>query len=141
LLHKTQNAIDLDQATIEEELASENFDAARYLYEDGAHSKSFAELTLTTELPKQVEEDTVVTGLADDRNDVKGKFLKTYPAGATVIQVQYHEFQIQDSYSNCQVGALTYIFKANRRGCESNLTCRCSCSVAILYSSFNPHAN
>jgi hypothetical protein len=103
---------------MEQELANENFEAARYLYEDGGHSKPFAELTLKTALTKQVKQDTAVTGLDVSNMEVKGKFLETYPAGATVVHVQYHESEIQASYSNCQVGALTYISKANRRGCE-----------------------
>lgn len=140
-LLKTQNAIDLDQATMEQELANENFEAARYLYEYGGHSKPYAELTLKTALPKQVAEDTVVTGHDNSKNEVKGKLLQTFPAGATVVKVQYHESQVQESYSSCQVGALTYINKANRRGCESNFTCLCPCSVAILYSFFNPNSN
>lgn len=109
---------------MEEELANASFDRAKHFYIDGAYSKSFAELNLTTALTKKAGEDTLVTGLASNGNDVKGKILVTAAAGESLIRVQYHESQIQASYSNCQVGALTHISKANREGCESNLTCR-----------------
>jgi hypothetical protein len=133
LLLKTQNAIDLDQAALEQELAEEDFEAARSLYEYGGHSKPFAELTLKTALPKQVPEDTAVTGHDDTKNEVKGKFLQTYEPGDTVVKVQYHESQVQQSYSSCQVGALTLVSKANRRGCKSNFTFRGPCSVVNFF--------
>lgn len=124
---------------MEEELANGAFEKAKLFYTDGAYSKSYAELNLTKALTKRAAEDTPVIGLASNGNDVTGKILSTAAAGEKVIHVQYHESQIQASYSNCQVGALHHISKANKEGCEPNLTCRYLYSFAFLYSLFNPY--
>jgi len=112
-----QNALDLDQESLELQLALSNddaFAAANKIYGEGGFSGSYAIVTLTTPLPSSVSAGTVVMGLAADGNQVAGEVLETTSAGATVLQVRYQTTDSQKNYVNCQVGAATV---PNTEGC------------------------
>jgi len=86
------NAIDLDQEAMEQQLAFGNVDsyaAARRIYEEGAYSKSVAEVTLSTGLPNNVEKGTIIFGESVDGNQVAGKAYEDNAAGSTRLTVQY----------------------------------------------------
>jgi len=102
------NAIDLDQEAMEALLALANEDAylsALKIYTDGAHSKSVAEVTLTSALPADVERGTPIMGVGADGNQIAGKAFEDTAAGAPSMIVQYKTSDSQKSYMNCQVGA------------------------------------
>jgi len=104
------NAIDLDQEAMEQQLSLANDDAykaAMRIYEEGAYSKSVAEVTLTAPLPIDVEKGTVIMGVGSDGNQVAGKAYEDNAAGATSIIVQYKTSDSQKNYVSCQVGAST----------------------------------
>jgi hypothetical protein len=121
-----QNALDLDQAELEQQLAEGtdgSFAIAKSIYIDGAFSKSFATLTLTTPLSQSLDKGTQVTGKTATGDDVNGKLLKDYPMDSTAIGVQYETNMVQSSYVGCQVGANPSPFT---EGCK--------------YTAFNPVA-
>jgi hypothetical protein len=99
-----QASIDLDQQEIENLIAEGNYSEAQNVYEQGAHSKSIAVLTLSTDLRKAVPEGTKIEGRNMKSRAVSGKAYKDYEAGATIIEVQYDTSGIQASYVGCQVG-------------------------------------
>jgi hypothetical protein len=103
-----QNALDLDQAELEQQLAGgtdESFAIAKSIYTDGAFSKSFATVTLTTALMQPLNKGDEVIGATETGDEVNGKLLKDYPLGSPTIDVQYETNSIQSSYVGCQVGA------------------------------------
>jgi len=111
------NAIDLDQEAMEQQLAFGNVDsyaAARKIYEEGAYSKSVAEVTLASGLPNNVEKGTIIFGASVDGNQVAGKAYEDNAAGSTRLIVQYQTSDSQKNYVNCQVGAST---SPNLDGC------------------------
>eukprot|EP00536_Pseudo-nitzschia_multiseries_P013019 jgi/Psemu1/245078/estExt_Genewise1.C_5300008 len=102
------NAIDLDQAAMEEQLAlatSESYANALKIYSEGAYSKSVAEVTLTTSLSQNVPKGTVIMGVNTDGNQIAGKAYEDNAAGATTLAVQYQTSDSQKNYVGCQVGA------------------------------------
>ncbi|KAL7545242.1 hypothetical protein ACHAWF_008593 [Thalassiosira exigua] len=102
-------AIDLDQRAIEVQLAvgtDESFSVARKIYEEGGHSKSYAQISLTTPLTADLKEGVVIYGKNADDNEVAGKAYKDYDSGSDVIRVQYSTTDLQESYVGCQVGGL-----------------------------------
>jgi hypothetical protein len=103
-----QNALDLDQAELEKQLAlgtDETFATAKSIYTDGAFSKSFATVTLATALSQPLNKGAQVIGKSATGDEVNGKLLKDYPVDSTVIDVQYETNSFQNSYVGCQVGA------------------------------------
>lgn len=103
-----QNALDLDQSELEKQLAhgtDESFATAKSIYTDGAFSKSFATVTLSSALSQPLNKGAQVIGKTESGDDVNGKLLKNYPVDSTVIDVQYETNSIQNSYVGCQVGA------------------------------------
>jgi len=53
-----------------------------------------------------VAKGTSVTGKNADGNEVAGKMYDTTSSGAVNVKVQYATTDVQDSYVQCQVGAL-----------------------------------
>lgn len=102
------NAIDLDQKLIQTYVASATtFPQAKKIYEEGAHSKSYARVTFNAgvTLPTDLPKGTGVTGVASDGTTVvTGALYKDASAGDNSIKVQYTVLNIQESYVNCQVG-------------------------------------
>jgi len=102
-------AIDLDQAAIETELAKatdDSYKLAKRIYNQGAHSKSYAEITLASGLPTSINKGKAIIGKDSQGTDVAGVAYATYQAGETTVRFQYGTTDIQSSYVNCQVGAL-----------------------------------
>jgi len=102
------NALDLDQAAMETQLAlgtAESFSVAKALYTNGAHSRSLATVTLSSALSSPINADTPVTGKSVKGHDLKGIVYEDYSAGTSVIQIQYDVNTIQSTYVGCQVGA------------------------------------
>ena len=102
-----QAAIDLDQAEMELLLAEGNFGAAQSLYENGANSKSVANLALSSPLPTTIPGGTTVTGVttAGSTPVVSGKVFTDASAGSTSLQVQYTTSDSPSNHVGCRVGA------------------------------------
>ena len=102
-------AIDRDQRAIENELArktNESWENAKQIYLQGGNSKSYALLTLSEPLRADVPKGAAVTGKNADGNEVAGKMYDTTASGTVNVKIQYATTDVQDSYVQCQVGAL-----------------------------------
>ena len=102
-------AIDRDQGAIEVELArktNESWQNAQQIYLQGGNSKSYALITLSEPLRSDVPKGTTVTGKNAAGNEVSGKMYDTTASGAVNVKIQYATTDVQDSYVQCQVGAL-----------------------------------
>ncbi|KAL3924319.1 MAG: hypothetical protein SGILL_001118 [Bacillariaceae sp.] len=102
------NAIDLDQQLMQSQLAlgtPQSYQTAQNIYEQGAHSKSVATVTLNSGLINAVTKGSSVTGTTASGQQVLGKSSSDYPVGATSIDIQYNTIDIQSAYVGCQVGA------------------------------------
>jgi len=120
LFFNVQAAIDLDQQMIETQLALGTPDAraaALAVYQQGAHSKSFAEISLNSGVASTVSEGAVCVGTSANGDEVRGTVMEEAAAGATTIKVQYGTSIVQDSYVNCQVGGSP---EPNTEGCKLN---------------------
>lgn len=78
--------------------------AALAVYQKGAHSKSYAHVTLDTALTSAVSKGVAVVGKTANGDDVSGQVLKDAAAGDTELKVQYDTTTVQESYVTCQVG-------------------------------------
>mmetsp|Transcript_6671 Transcript_6671/g.8857 ORF Transcript_6671/g.8857 Transcript_6671/m.8857 type:complete len:395 (+) Transcript_6671:2-1186(+) len=99
--------IDLDQKAIEEQIkvgTAESFNVARKIYEEGGHSKSFAEITLDTALVNPVNKGTSVIGESADGAWVYGSVMADYESNTRDIKVQYTVDA--DNSRVCYVGGL-----------------------------------
>lgn len=92
---------------------------AHHIYKDGAHTKMYANMTLTEPLKKRVPIDTKVEGKAQNGGTAKGRTIKEADVGEKFIAVQYHVHDKQDGFVDCQVGALWRTHNAKLDGCES----------------------
>jgi len=114
------NAIDLDQAAMERQLAmgtDQSYAVAKAIYQEGGHSKSYASITLTAPLSSGVSKSAPMVGFTDSGTEVRGKAYSAYDAGATEVRFQYAVSDVQESYVNCQVGALSMAGEENIEGC------------------------
>lgn len=100
-----------------------SFVNAKYLFEDGGNSNSFAELTLSSSLETPILQNTVVSGYSQDGTVVRGAIMGDQKVGDTVLKVQYQISEVQDRYVGCRVGALHRVSSADLSGCKS-LDCR-----------------
>ena len=118
LICDKQAAIDLDQRAIETQLAlgtDQGRQAALKVYAEGAFSKSYAEVTLTSALQVDVEKGTTVMGANADAKQVRAKTMTDTKAGDTVLLLQYHASPVQASWTDCHVGGNP---EPNTNGCE-----------------------
>lgn len=95
--------IDLDQASMEGELAKlteDSFRKAREIYENGGHSMPLAELTLATPLTQVALKGANVTGYSDGGLYVAGRVHIDREAGSASLQFEYTDPLL------CQVGGL-----------------------------------
>lgn len=102
-------AIDLDQRAIETELdkqTNDSFALATRIYNDGAYSKLYAKITLSSRHLKMVHKGAEIIGKDASGQVVHGVAFSTYSAGNQVIRFQYATSDQQASYDKCQVGAL-----------------------------------
>jgi len=77
---------------------------AQNVYENGGHSKSYAELTLASGLSTSVTAGSAVDGLNAAGEKVEGKIYESADAGATTIKVLYTVGPDMATYVGCQVG-------------------------------------
>eukprot|EP00560_Eucampia_antarctica_P008856 CAMPEP_0197822788 /NCGR_PEP_ID=MMETSP1437-20131217/52_1 /TAXON_ID=49252 ORGANISM="Eucampia antarctica, Strain CCMP1452" /NCGR_SAMPLE_ID=MMETSP1437 /ASSEMBLY_ACC=CAM_ASM_001096 /LENGTH=282 /DNA_ID=CAMNT_0043421589 /DNA_START=111 /DNA_END=955 /DNA_ORIENTATION=- len=113
------NAIDLDQnemMLLISDKTEDSFRAALKVFQEGGHSKSYAEVTvpgLTTSISKKTALSVSFNGTT-----IKGKAYADYAGGTAggIVKFQYATGDIQESYVDCQVGGLP-IDKQNYVGC------------------------
>ena len=113
-----QAAIDLDQEALETQLAlgtDQGFQAALRIYTEGAFSKSYAEITLTTGVAVDVGKDVTVFGRAADGTQIRGKTMTAVKTGDTVLEIEYHASPVQAQWTNCHVGGNP---EPNTDGCK-----------------------
>jgi hypothetical protein len=118
-------AIDLDQVEFNTELAERRVEMAMYIYEEGGHSGSYADLTITN-FTKAADypAGTIVRGLSAVDDMVNGtlKEKAQWSAGTTnpIISVKYDVSDVQQEYVDCQVGGLNKIGgqRVNLDGCK-----------------------
>jgi hypothetical protein len=83
-------------------LKEENLEAAKRVYEVGAFSRSYAELSLGFEgLPGDIDGHTTVTGLSESGVAITGISLDNSKLGAKTIRVEYNNL---DNPVPCYVG-------------------------------------
>jgi hypothetical protein len=104
---------------MEEQLAfgtTDSYTLAQKIYVEGAHSKPYAEVTLSAGLTSAVPVGADIIGKNADGGEVRGEALDSATKGATTLKIQYATTDIQASYVNCQVGALEEL--GNTEGCK-----------------------
>jgi hypothetical protein len=102
------NALDMDQNLMETYLSSSAFDVARSIYEKGGHSKSYAEVTVTSQggLPYAIAKDERVRGFTSDGRAVAGTALDSYGKGSSTFGFLYFVSDDQSNHVGCMVGGL-----------------------------------
>jgi hypothetical protein len=98
----------LDQQAIEQGLAAgtdEGLANALRVYQEGAFSKSYAELNLAAPLTSQIQGGVEVKGKSTAGNEIIGTVMEDADVGDSILKVQYDTTNVQASYSQCQVGA------------------------------------
>jgi len=103
------NAIDLDQKSIETQLAAGTLDSyvrAEEIYNEGGHSKSYASIKLDSGLSKALSKGAQITAVSVSGENIVGKSYSAYEAGSTNIKFQYATTDIQATHVGCLVGAL-----------------------------------
>lgn len=123
-------AIDLDQEILNEETGERILENAWWVYEEGGHSGSYADITITNiteagNFPK----GTVVRGSNSFQEIVNGTLLedvswKDDGTSSAVIKVLYDVLPLQSEYSDCQVGGLYRFESALRQGCTFTICLR-----------------
>jgi hypothetical protein len=109
----------LDQKFIEDTLGAKNLPAARDFFEMGAHSGSYAVVTLDPPgITAAPPPGTEVVGTGDNGVETRGYLREAYEVGDTVLEIAYHVSDNQDSWVSCRVGALVSIEGAYKDGCE-----------------------
>jgi hypothetical protein len=114
-----QNAIDLDQAEIATQASAkteESFQLAKAVYEQGAHSKSYAKLKFDGAAPASISDGDRFVGSTEGNQAVYGKVYKSSKSPDGYIWLQYETSDSQSGYVNCQVGGLTGTSQ-NTEGC------------------------
>ena len=105
------NAIDLDQEAMETELGKRT-DAgmlvAKAIYEQGGHSKAYAEITGATAAAAAYHKGIgkCVATLADGTASGDMSLKSDVAVGATTYQCLYPTTTVQATYQSCQVGGL-----------------------------------
>lgn len=113
-----QNAIDLDQRVIEQQVALQTesaFARARTVYEQGGHSKSYARLKISGSTSES--DGALFIGKNTMGFEVTGKVYESSKTPGGELWLQYSTTDIQDSYVGCQVGGLLQTGNANTEGC------------------------
>ena len=139
LIDLDQRAIQvyLDQRAIEEGMAEGNvkFDLAEAMYNQGAHSESYAEVTFndTTSvgLPEFVAGGTAMRGISRSGIQVKGNALADTPAGSFTLMFQYN---VTTDPLPCYVGGLPETSQATGGCLEDVGSIDIADQESILYS-------
>lgn len=104
------NAIDMDQAAIEKQLklgTAEAFQVAQDIYNNGAHSKSYAQITLSSPgLTADMTKSSSVKGMSVGDTTIETKPYSTAGVGSTTIKIKYQTYDDQAEHVRCKVGAL-----------------------------------
>ena len=104
------NALDLDQAAMETELAKmtdAGFTNAKAIYQGGGNSKSYASITLSTALTSAISSGETVIGVNANGVAVYGSMKSSAAVGDSTISVTYDTNENQANYNGgCQVGSL-----------------------------------
>lgn len=87
-------------------LYEQNLTAAALVYNNGAHSKSYAHITLEESTGK-INKNTAFVGTTISGKPIVLYAYSDYDAGETVIKLRYATSDVQEEYSFCQVGANT----------------------------------
>ena len=86
--------------------ATPDYVTAKAIYEQGGNSKSYAEITLTSDLPSDLAVKSKVTGKDASGNAVDGKLYKDAAKGQNIVKVQYATSDVQATHVECRVGAM-----------------------------------
>lgn len=103
------NALDLDQYYMEIELAKETSTGqinAERIYTEGGNSKSYAAIRLNSNLFRNIDSGTKVTGTAINGEAVEGTVYKDAAAGQNIVKIRYNYSAIQATHVMCRVGGL-----------------------------------
>ena len=94
--------------------------AALAVYQKGAHSKSYAQVTLATALTSDITEGVAVVGKNANGDEISGTTMSSASAGSTELKIQYDTSSVQASYVTCQVGGSP---SPVTDGCKTDLWC------------------
>jgi hypothetical protein len=102
------NAIDLDQAAIEDALGKVPVDyaAAKAVYIEGGNSRSYSVLTLSAPLASAMTRGVTVAALGEDGQPTAAAVYEDAAQGATQISIYYDVSDIQAEHVRCRVGGL-----------------------------------
>ena len=124
-----QAAIAFDHAMIEALLKAGtiNLGLAKEVYERGASSMSYAEVTFEEPLASAIEKGTLVVGSSVNGTEARGTVMEPYDVGSQVIKVAYEVSDVQDSYENCRVGGAPepYMILDGCKYAVDRTICRC----------------
>lgn len=90
--------------------------SARAIYERGAHSRSYAVLSITSGDPTE-SDGTLFSGVDAAGVEVTGMVYESAKTPVGELWLQYSTSDRQDSYVRCQVGSLAITGGANTDGC------------------------
>ena len=113
----------------------ESFENARRIYNEGGNSKSYAMINLGEPLKTGIKKGDLITGKNAEGTEVAGKAYADYDMGVSTIKVQYMTTDLQDSYVQCQVGAL---LETNMKGCFRGDTGDTTIDGAVYAYTYNP---
>lgn len=99
-----------------QETAQDSISALK-VYEEGAFSWPYAELTIKEGLPIEVRKGVVVKGISASANEIVGSVLEYATAGSKVLKVQYQLSDVYSSDHQCEAGANPH---PNHKGCFGN---------------------
>ncbi|KAL7567227.1 hypothetical protein ACA910_021214 [Epithemia clementina (nom. ined.)] len=135
-----------DQAMIEKYTKFPNdvsFGIASEVYARGGNSMSYADLFLSTPLPKLLAKGTNITGVDRNGTQLVGTAMQDYPKDSTKIGFLYPVKNDLIRYLNCKVGALPQEDKINEGCIKSVGTVSISGfddSTLVYSGSFNKNA-
>lgn len=100
-------AIDMDEKEIEDELnkrTSVGFSNARTIYNHGAHSRSYASLSLVLPVEEDIAYGTEVTGKSKSGAIISGTVEKNVEKGNDILWFLYSVSDVIGHHVDCQVG-------------------------------------
>jgi hypothetical protein len=99
-------AIDLDQQEITVHVGSDTpqWGKAQAVYENGAHSKSYAVMTMVNALTTSASEGAEVTGTSQAGEALLGSVYADADSQSQTLQVQYATQDVMANYVGCHVG-------------------------------------
>jgi hypothetical protein len=98
----SQASIDKDNDLIERLLLAGQFDEAHRVFEVGAFSRPYAQLSLGSQgLPEGISIHSSVTGASESGEVIKGSMFENGKRGGHVVRILY---QNEDILSSCFVG-------------------------------------